>query len=77
MIGAAWVVFAKEWRDAWRDRRTLVVVLLSSVALGPLLLFGLSTIVEGLDRRAEERVVWMVGIEHAPSLVNHLQRQSV
>jgi sodium transport system permease protein len=77
VIGAAWVVFVKEWRDAWRDRRTLAVVLLSSVALGPLLLFGLSSIVEGLDRRAEERVVWMVGIDHAPSLVNHLRRQSV
>jgi sodium transport system permease protein len=77
MTGAAWIVFAKEWRDAWRDRRTLAVVLLSSVALGPLLLFGLSTVVDGLDRSGEERIVWMVGAEHAPTLVNHLQRQSV
>jgi sodium transport system permease protein len=77
VIRAAAVVFAKEWRDAVRDRRTLLVVLLSSVALGPLLLFGLSTIVDGLDRRADERIVWMVGVERAPTLVNHLQRQSM
>ena len=34
----AWLVFTKEWRDALRDRRTLLVVLLSSVLMGPVLL---------------------------------------
>ena len=32
---AAWIVYRKELLDALRDRRTLLMVLLSSVAIGP------------------------------------------
>jgi sodium transport system permease protein len=69
------VVFRKEWIDALRDRRTLAVVLLSSVALGPLLLVALSSLVSTLERAAEEREVMVSGAEHAPSVVNHMMRQ--
>ena len=37
-MSKAWVVFRKELIDALRDRRTLVMVLLSSVAIGPVVL---------------------------------------
>ena len=47
----AWIVFIKELRDALRDRRTLMAVVLSSVAMGPLLLFGLSVLVASSGRR--------------------------
>ena len=40
MSGAAWVVYLKELKDALRDRRTLLAMLLSSVAIGPLVLPG-------------------------------------
>ena len=73
---AAWRVFCKEWVDALRDRRTLLMVLLSSVAVGPLVLVLVSSLVSGLEQRAEARVVWVVGIEHAPSLRNYLERQT-
>lgn len=76
MLTAAWIVFRKELRDALRDRRTLAVVLLSSVALGPLVLVLLSQLVSGAERRAEARVVLVQGIEHAPTLRNFLQRQT-
>ncbi|MFO1326370.1 MAG: ABC transporter permease subunit [Rubrivivax sp.] len=76
MLRAAWVVFVKELTDALRDRRTLAVVLLSSVALGPLVLVMLSQLVGGAERRAEARVLLVRGIEHAPSLQNFLQRQT-
>jgi sodium transport system permease protein len=75
-MGAAWVVFRKELVDALRDRRTLLMVLLSSVAIGPLVLVLISTLVSGLEKRAEQREVLMVGIEHAPTLLNFLQRQT-
>jgi sodium transport system permease protein len=75
-MGAAWVVFRKELVDALRDRRTLLMVLLSSVAIGPLVLVLISTLVSGLEKRAEQREVLMVGIEHAPTLLNYLQRQT-
>lgn len=72
----AWIVFRKELLDALRDRRTLVVVLLSSVAIGPLVLIALSALVAGIEKRAEERTVVVAGIEHAPTLRNYLLRQT-
>jgi sodium transport system permease protein len=72
----AWVVFQKELIDALRDRRTLFMVLLSSVAIGPLVLIALSALVAGIEKRAEERTVVVAGIEHAPSLRNYLARQT-
>lgn len=74
---ATWWVYCKELIDALRDRRTLVVVLLSSVAIGPLLLVLLSSFIGGAETRAEQSVVMLAGGEHAPSLVNYLQRQTV
>ena len=72
----AWLVFSKEWRDALRDRRTLLVVLLSSVLMGPLLLLALSALVADLEDRAEAREVWAQGLDHAPSLRNYIERQA-
>ncbi len=76
MLNATWVVFVKELRDALRDRRTLLVVVLSSVAMGPLVLMLLSTLVAGIERRAEARELMVVGIEHAPRLRNYVERQT-
>ena len=72
----AWIVFRKELVDALRDRRTLFTVLLSSVAIGPAVLVALSALVAGIEQRAEERRVVAVGIEHAPTLRNYLERQT-
>ena len=72
----AWQVFRKELVDALRDRRTLMMVLLSSVAVGPLLLVALSALVGQVERRAELREVVVSGIERAPTLRNYLLRQT-
>lgn len=72
----AWQVFAKELLDALRDRRTLAVVLVSSVLMGPLLLLALSGLIASLEAKAELREVVVVGIEHAPSLKNFFERQT-
>jgi sodium transport system permease protein len=76
MIAAAWTVYLKELVDALRDRRTLMMVLLSSVAIGPLVLVLVSQLVSGIEKRAEARVVVVQGIEHAPTLRNFLERQT-
>ncbi len=76
MIAGAWVVYLKELVDALRDRRTLTVVLLSSVALGPLVLVLVSQLMSGVEKRAEARVLVVQGIEHAPTLRNYLERQT-
>jgi sodium transport system permease protein len=75
-MNGAWVVFRKELVDALRDRRTLLTVLLGAVAVGPLVLVLLSWLVSDLEARAEAREVWMVGIEHAPTLRNFVERQT-
>jgi sodium transport system permease protein len=76
MIAAAFTVFRKELIDALRDRRTLLMVLLSSVAVGPVVLVLISALVSGLEKRAEAREVVAVGLEHAPTLRNYLERQT-
>lgn len=76
MMRGAWQVFTKELRDALRDRRTLLMVLLSSVALGPLLLVALSMLVAEFEARAEARDVYAVGLDTAPTLRNYIERQA-
>jgi sodium transport system permease protein len=76
VIAAVWTVLQKELRDALRDRRTLLAIVLSSVAVGPLVLVLLSTLVAGIEERAESREIVVAGIEHAPTLQNYLQRQT-
>jgi sodium transport system permease protein len=76
VIGAAWTVLRKELRDALRDRRTLLTIVLSSVAVGPLVLLLLSTLVAGMEERAESREIVVAGIEHAPTLRSYLERQT-
>jgi sodium transport system permease protein len=76
MMAGAWTVFRKELRDALRDRRTLLTVLLSSVAIGPLVLVLISSLVSGIEKRAEAREIVVRGIEHAPTLRNFLERQT-
>ena len=71
-----WIVFTKEVADALRDRRTLLRLLVPAVLMGPLLLLALSTLISSLEQRAEKREVLVVGIEHAPSLRNFLERQA-
>jgi sodium transport system permease protein len=73
---AVLTVFRKEISDALRDRRTLLTVLVSSVLLGPLVLVAISALVASLESRAEARQVFVVGIEHAPSLKNWFERQT-
>ncbi len=76
MMASAWTVYIKELVDALRDRRTLLMVLLSSVAVGPLVLVLVSSLVSGIEKRAEARVIVVRGIEHAPTLRNFLERQT-
>jgi sodium transport system permease protein len=76
VIHAVLTVFFKELLDALRDRRTLLAMGVSAVAIGPLVLVLISLLVSQLETRAERRVLLVAGAEHAPELVNYLQRQS-
>lgn len=76
LLQGAWRVYLKELLDALRDRRTLLVVFASSVALGPLVLMAIGQLVGSMEKRAEARVIVVQGIEHAPALRNFLERQT-
>lgn len=69
-------VFVKELKDALRDRRTLMAVFVSSVALGPLMLVGLSQLVGSYENRAESRTLVAIGLDAAPTLRNYIERQT-
>ena len=69
-------VYLKEMVDALRDRRTLAVVLVSSVLLGPAVLIALSSLLATMETTAERREVLVAGAARAPTLVNFLQRQT-
>ena len=70
------VVLGKEITDALRDRRTLLRLLIPAVLMGPLLLLALSGLISSLEEQAEQRELLVVGIEHAPTLRNFIERQT-
>lgn len=76
VLASAATVFRKEIVDALRDRRTLMVVLVSSVLLGPLVLMALSGFVASFEARAERREVYVAHLERAPTLRNFFERQT-
>ena len=73
---AMWTVFVKELKDALRDRRTLMVVFFTAVAMGPLMLVLLSSLVGKYEKRAEAREIVTIGLDRAPTLRNYLERQT-
>jgi sodium transport system permease protein len=76
LLQKVWLVLCKEVVDALRDRRTLLRLLAPAVLMGPLLLLAVSTMIASLEERADRREVLVVGIEHAPTLRNFLERQT-
>ena len=71
-----WLVLTKEITDGLRDRRTLLRLMIPAVLMGPLLLLAVSALISSIEERADRREIIVVGIEHAPSLRNFLERQT-
>lgn len=69
------VVFRKEVKDAARDRRAIYSVLFGSL-LGPLMVGFMMNSVAERRREVEEITIPMVGMSHAPALVEWLRQQS-
>ncbi|MBL0075749.1 MAG: ABC transporter permease [Rhodocyclaceae bacterium] len=76
LLKNVWLVLSKEITDALRDRRTLLRLMIPAVLMGPLLLLAVSALISSIEERADRREVLVVGIEHAPSLRNFLERQT-
>jgi sodium transport system permease protein len=77
MSSALAIVYWKEVRDALRDRRTAMMVFVASILSGPLTLVLMAQFISGLEEKAATLKVRIVGQQHAPALVNFLQRNDV
>ena len=73
-IGA---VARKEIVDAARDRRTMMVSLLSAVLGGPLFLVLMFNMLANQAERARDVSLAVVGRDHAPALMAFLEREQV
>ena len=78
-LRAMFTVMAKELRDIFRDRRTLLLALGLSPVLVPVLLIGMGTLGEKRARAQIEQPLELpvVGREHAPNLMAWLEGQNV
>jgi sodium transport system permease protein len=69
------VVARKELRDAFRDRRAIYSVLFGSL-FGPVLVGFMFNAIADRQREVEEITVPVVGMEHAPALMEWLRQQA-
>jgi len=70
-------VFLKELKDSLRDRRTALMVFVASVLTGPVTLVLVAQYISGIEEKSAILKVRIAGQEHAPALVNFLQRNDV
>ena len=71
------VVIRKEIVDLFRDRRTMIVTVITAMAAGPLLMLLVMNLIAGQASKARELRLPIVGAIHAPALVAFLQHQEV
>ena len=71
------IVTRKEIADLFRDRRTMIVTVITAMAAGPLLMLLVMNLIAGQASKARELRLPIVGAIHAPALVAFLQRQQV
>ena len=77
MTAAWWAVFRKEVIDGLRDRRTIVTMLVTGIAMGPIALVVMSNYVAGLEEKRAAKEVLVDGIERAPQLANFFARNGI
>ncbi|MCA3020007.1 MAG: ABC transporter permease [Rhodocyclaceae bacterium] len=70
-------VAKKELTDHLRDKRTATMIFLLSIAMGPIILMGLGYFIGSIEAKAEKKEIYVSGKQHAPELVNFLQRQDM
>ena len=71
------VVARKEVIDIFRDRRTMLVTLVTAIAAGPVLMLLVLNLVARQADKVRDLSLPVVGAEHAPALVAFLERQQV
>jgi sodium transport system permease protein len=75
-LKSVFIVFIKELKDILRDKRSLFTVSLLSILAGPVMMLLMANMIAQFEVKSERRVVLVDGIEHAPSLKNHLLQET-
>jgi sodium transport system permease protein len=76
-MNRVFTVTAKEWVDTLRDRRTMMVTLLTAIAAGPLFLALILNMAANQAERGRELKLPVIGAAYAPALVAYLERQQI
>ena len=76
-IGRTSAILRKELLDMFRDRRTGVVTLMSSILAGPIFLLLVFNLMANQAERARTLTLPVQGAAHAPAVVAFLERQQV
>jgi sodium transport system permease protein len=74
---AWWAIFRKELVDSLRDRRTIMTMLFTGIAMGPIALVMMANYVAGMEEKSAAKIVLVDGIEHAPQLANFFARNGI
>jgi sodium transport system permease protein len=69
------VVFRKEVKDAFRDRRAIMTIVLSA-AISPILLGFMMNRIADRQRQLEDITIPIVGMQHAPAFMEWLRQQA-
>lgn len=69
------VVLRKEIKDAFRDRRAIMTIVLSA-AISPILLGFMMNRLADRQRQLDDIAIPIVGMEHAPALIEWLRQQA-
>ena len=67
----------KELVDAFRDRRTMVLMLVTAIGAGPVMMLLVLNLVATQVERARDIRLAVVGRDYAPALIEFLERQQV
>jgi sodium transport system permease protein len=69
------IVFKKEVKDAFRDRRAIMTIVLSAT-ISPLLLGFMMNRLADRQRQLEDVTIPIVGMEHAPAFMDWMRQQA-
>jgi sodium transport system permease protein len=74
-LGQLLVVFRKEVKDAFRDRRAIMTIVLSAT-ISPILLGFMMNRLADRQRQLEDINIPIVGMEHAPAFIDWMKQQA-
>ena len=77
LLHSAWIVFRKELMDGLRDRRTLMTVAVSAIAMGPIALLLMANYLSGFEEKSAAKTILVDGLPRAPQFASYLARNGL